>query len=239
MRNYGQFCPIARGSEILAERWTPIILRNVLMGCRTFNEIAAGAPGLSRALLTRRLRELERAGVIQIRPKPGGRGSLYEPTSAGRDLGPVLLALGGWAERWTEITTEHADPDVVLWSWCQEFLRRDLLPDRRVVVRFDCDFHGRKTRGWLLIERHEAVLCRLDPGFGDDLVVTIKDPLTFARWHIGLVNWTAALRSGGVQVSGPRALSRVLPTWNAGPESWARRRAELERVSGGEPAAPL
>jgi hypothetical protein len=83
------------------------------------------------------------------------------------------------------------------------------------------------------------VLCRLDPGFGDDLVVTIKDPLTFARWHIGLVNWTAALRSGGVQVSGPRALSRVLPTWNAGPESWARRRAELERASGGEPAAPL
>jgi hypothetical protein len=66
-----------------------------------------------------------------------------------------------------------------------------------VVVRFDGDFHGRKTRGWLLIERREAVLCRLGPGFGDDLVVTITDPLTFVRWHIGLVTWTAALRSGG------------------------------------------
>jgi DNA-binding HxlR family transcriptional regulator len=86
MRTYGQFCPIARGSEILAERWTPIILRNLLLGCRTFNELAAGAPGLSRALLARRLRELERAGVIEIRPKPGGRGSVYEPTPAGKDL---------------------------------------------------------------------------------------------------------------------------------------------------------
>src|SRR5215213_3202585 len=80
MRTYGQFCPIARGSEILAERWTPIILRNLLLGCWTFNEIAAGAPGLSRALLARRLRELERAGVLEIRAKPNGRGSVYEPT---------------------------------------------------------------------------------------------------------------------------------------------------------------
>ena len=95
MRNYGQFCPIARGSEILAERWTPIILRNILQGCRTFNEIAAGAPGLSRALLARRLRELEHVGVIQIRPKPDGHGSLYEPTPAGRTCrGCLLNAIG-------------------------------------------------------------------------------------------------------------------------------------------------
>ena len=229
MRNYGQFCPIARGSEILAERWTPIILRNLLMGCRTFNEIAAGAPGLSRALLARRLRELERAGVLEIRPKPEGHGSLYEPTPAGRDLEPVLFALGGWAERWTQVTAEHSDPGVVLWSWCQEFLRRDLLPDRRVVVRFDTRSEGRRTTGWMLIERREAELCRVDPGFGDDLVVTINDPLTFARWHLGLVGWGAALRSGQVQVSGPRALGRALPTWNAGPETNARRRERLER----------
>ena len=109
MRTYGQFCPIARGSEILAERWTPIILRNLLLGCRTFNEIAAGAPGLSRALLARRLRELERAGVVEIRPKPNGRGSVYEPTPAGRDLAGVLESIGGWAERWTELTDDHAD----------------------------------------------------------------------------------------------------------------------------------
>jgi len=238
MRTYGQFCPIARGSEILAERWTPIILRNILQGCRTFNQIAAGAPGLSRALLTRRLRELEHAGVIQIHPKPDGHGSLYEPTAAGRDLSGVLLALGGWAERWTQLTTKHADPEMVLWSWCQEFLRRDLLPEGRVVVRFDFLFGGRKTRGWLLIEGREGELCRVDPGFGDDLVVTITDPLIFTHWHMGRVDWAAALRSGGIQVSGPRALSRALPTWNAGPETNARRRAELEQTAGGMPAPP-
>lgn len=88
MRGYGQYCPVARASEVLAERWTPIIVRNVLLGCRTFNEIAAGAPGLSRALLTKRLRELERAGIIEIRLKPDGRGSLYEPTQSGRGLWP-------------------------------------------------------------------------------------------------------------------------------------------------------
>jgi DNA-binding HxlR family transcriptional regulator len=233
MRTYGQFCPIARGSEILAERWTPIILRNLLMGCHTFNEIAAGAPGLSRALLTRRLRELERAGVLQIRPKPDGHGSLYEPTPAGRALWPVLAALGGWAERWTQVTAEHADPGVVLWSWCREFLRRDLLPDRRVAVRFDTLSARRRTTVWMLIERRQAELCRVDPGFGDDLVVTVTDPLTFARWHLGLVDWGAALRSGHVQVQGPPALRRALPTWNAGPEANAARRQELARAPAG------
>jgi DNA-binding HxlR family transcriptional regulator len=227
MRNYGQFCPIARGSEILAERWTPIIMRNVLLGCRTFNEIAAGAPGLSRALLARRLRELEHAGVLRIRPKPDGHGSLYEPTRAGRDLRGVLDALAGWAERWMELTIADADPDFVLWSWCQSFLRRDLLPERRVVVRFEFTRQGRRVRIWQLIQDREVELCRMDPGFGDDLVVRIQDPLAFTRWHMGLVDWAAALRSGGIQVSGHRALGRALPTWNAGPQTHARLRAGL------------
>jgi DNA-binding HxlR family transcriptional regulator len=227
VRNYGQFCPIARGSEILAERWTPIILRNILLGCRTFNEIAVGAPGLSRALLARRLRELEHAGVIGIRPKPDGHGSLYEPTPAGRDLEGVLHAIGGWAERWTELNGEHADPDVVLWSWSQSFVRRDLLPERRVVVRFEFRRGGRRVHLWQLIEGREVEVCRFDPGFGDDLVVQIRDPVMFAHWHLGRVEWGAALRAGGIQVSGPQDLRRALPTWNAGPEEHARRRTAL------------
>ena len=134
-------------------------------------------------LLARRLRELERAGVLEIRPKPSGRGSVYEPTPAGKDLAGVLEAIGGWAERWTEMQGEHADPDVVLWSWSQTFLRRDLLPDRRVVVRFEFTRHARRVRLWLLAEGREVEICRFDPGFGDDLVVAIDDPLAFARWH--------------------------------------------------------
>jgi FAD/FMN-containing dehydrogenase/DNA-binding HxlR family transcriptional regulator len=238
VRHYGQYCPIARGSEILAERWTPIILRNVLLGCRTFNDIAAGAPGLSRTLLTRRLHELERAGVIEIVPKPQGRGSVYLPTPSGRELWPVLQAVGDWAERWMDVTAEHADPDVVLWSWCHSFLRRDRLPQRRVLVRFEFRQRGRTNTLWLLLDRNEGEICTFPPGFEEDLVVTVEDPLTFARWHIGLVDWPAAVRSGAVRVSGPRALGRALPTWNANPDLRRRRRAEQGRTPGSPPPLP-
>ena len=140
----------------------------------------------------------------------------------------MLESIGGWAERWTELSDDHADPDVVLWSWAQTFLRRDLLPDRRVVVRFDFARDGRRGRVWLLAEGGDAELCRIDPGFGDDLVVVIDDPLVLARWHTGRISWAAALRSGGVTVTGPRPLRQALPTWNAGPEEHARMRAERD-----------
>ena len=238
VRGYGQFCPIARGSEVLAERWTPIILRNVLLGCSTFNAIAAGAPKLSRALLTKRLHELERAGVIEIRPKPHGQGSLYVPTQQGRELWGVLNALGDWAQRWMEVTPDHADPDSVLWSWCHGFLSRDLLPDRRVVVRFEFGIgRGRRSRLWFVLEHGEGEICSFDPGFGDDLVVEIEDPLTFARWHLGLIEWGRALRSGDIRVVGRPDLRRQLPTWNTGPRIHALQRAEHERAPGGK--APL
>ena len=242
MRSYGQFCPIARGSEVFAERWTPIILRNLLLGCRTFNELAAGAPGLSRALLTRRLRELERAGLIEIRPKNDGRGSVYEPTAAGRDLWGVLQALSDWAQQWTDVTSEHADPDAVLWSWCQAFLRQDLLPERRTVVRFDFWTKSRRASLWLLLEQQRGEICRFDPRFGDDLIVTIRDPVVFAQWHLGLSDWAMALRSGAVAVDGPRQLRDALPMWNRGPEVHARKRAARHRTSDsrelGPPEAP-
>ena len=108
---------------------------------------------------------------MEIRAKPNGRGSVYEPTPAGRDLAGVLESIGGWAERWTQVSDDHADPDAVLWSWTQTFLRRDLLPDRRVVVRFDIRHGGRRGRLWLLAEGGAAELCRFDPGFGDDLAL--------------------------------------------------------------------
>jgi DNA-binding HxlR family transcriptional regulator len=148
MRGYGQFCPIARASEVLAERWTPIILRNLLLGCKTFNEISSGAPGLSRALLTKRLRELQRAKVIDITPKPDGHGSLYEVTPAGRELWGVLVAMGDWAEKWKQVSPEHADPDMVLWSWCHGFMRHDLLPERRVNIRFQFKIRQHAIRVW-------------------------------------------------------------------------------------------
>ncbi|HEV8567952.1 MAG TPA: helix-turn-helix domain-containing protein [Actinoplanes sp.] len=133
MPSYGQYCPIARASELLAERWSIIILRNiVILGCRTFNEIADGAPGLCRGLLSKRLHELERAGVVEIRRKPDGPGSIYEPTEAGRELTQVMRALQRWGSKWADLTPEQAHPGVVLWMWATFFLDRERLPRRRV-----------------------------------------------------------------------------------------------------------
>jgi DNA-binding HxlR family transcriptional regulator len=218
VRTYGQYCPIARASELLAERWSIIILRNiVLVGCRTFNEIADGAPGLSRGLLSKRLRDLERAGVVEIGPKPDGPGSIYEPTQAGRELSEVMLALQHWGSRWAELTPEHAHPGVVLWGWVTCSLDRDRLPRRRVVVRFDYPtLSGPGSRSWLLIERGDAEICEKFPGGEEDLVVVVNDPVAFARWHLGELEWGDALRSGAIEMSGARelALAQALPTWN-------------------------
>jgi DNA-binding HxlR family transcriptional regulator len=220
VRTYGQYCPIARASELLDERWTIIILRNiVLVGCRTFNEIAEGAPGLSRGLLSKRLRDLERAGVIEIRPRAEARGATYEPTEAGRELAAVMLALQRWGSKWVELTPEHAHAGVVLWAWATRHLVRERLPQRRVLVRFDYPtLAGPGSRSWLLIEKGDAEICETYPGGDEDVFVTVHDPVAFARWHVGELGWADALRSGAIAVAGPRALARALPTWSDSPQ---------------------
>ena len=216
MRTYGQYCPIARASELLAERWAIIILRNiVILGCRNFNEIADGAPGLSRGLLSKRLRELERAGVIAIRPKPDGPGSTYEPTEAGLELSKVMAALQQWGSKWADLTPEQAHPGVVLWMWATFFLDSDRLPRRRALVRFDYPtLTGPGSRSWLLIERGDAEICDTYPGGEEDLVVVVNDPVVFARWHLGEVSWPHALRTEAIELKGSRTLARALPTWH-------------------------
>ncbi len=227
MRTYGQYCPIARASELLAERWTLIIVRNiVLVGCRTFNEIADGAPGLSRGLLSKRLRELEHAGVIEIRAKPDGPGSTYEPTQAGRELAEVMLALQRWGSKWVELTPEQAHPGVVLWAWVTLYLDRARFPKRRVLVRFDYPtLSGPGSRSWLLIERGDAEICEKYPGGEEHLVVVVNDPVAFARWHLGDIEWGDALRSGAIQITGSPSLARALPTWSNSP---LKHRGETE-----------
>jgi len=235
MRTYGQYCPIARASELLAERWTLIIVRNiVLVGCRTFNEIADGAPGLSRGLLSKRLRELERAGVIEILAKPDGPGSTYEPTQAGRELAEVMLALQRWGSKWVELTPEQAHPGVVLWAWVTLYLARDRFPRRRVLVRFDYPtLSGPGSRSWLLIERGDAEICEKYPGGEEDLVVVVNDPVTFARWHLGDIEWSDALRAGAIEVKGSRALARVLPTWSTSPRKHSPARPSVVATTAG------
>jgi DNA-binding HxlR family transcriptional regulator len=213
MRTYGQYCPIARGAEIFAERWTPVIVRNMYLGCRTFNEILEGAPGLSRSLLSERLRQLERLDIVESAAKPDGRGRHYELTPAGHDLFKVCASLGEWGARWLEIAPEHLDPFVALWSMCN-VLRKDRLPDRRVVIALDFIGRGRHERYWLLIEHGEPEICKANPGIEEDLYVTAEAE-AFVKWHAGQLTWAEATRDGRIQLDGPSSLVRAFPTWNA------------------------
>lgn len=212
MRTYGQYCPIARGAEIFGERWTPLIVRNLFLGCRSFVEILEGAPGLSRTLLSQRLQQLQRLGIVTTAPKPVGRGRYYELTKAGHDLFNVCASLGEWGARWLEIAPENLDPFVALWSMCKA-LRRDRLPSRRVVIQFEFTGLRPHERYWLLIEAGDTEICKTYPGLDEDLYVTAEAE-AFVKWHAGQLSWAEVIRDGRIQLHGPSSLVRAFPTWN-------------------------
>jgi DNA-binding HxlR family transcriptional regulator len=213
MRTYGQYCPIARGAEIFAERWTPLIIRNLYLGCGSFNAILEGAPGLSGTLLSQRLKQLESFGIVDSVPKPEGRGSHYKLTAAGHELFAVCLSLGEWGARWLEIAPEHLDPFVALWSMCNA-LRKDRLPHRRVVIRFDFTGRSQHERYWLLIEFGDTEICKTNPGIDEDLHITAEAE-AFIKWHAGQLSWAQAIQQDRIQLEGPTSLVRAFPTWNA------------------------
>jgi DNA-binding HxlR family transcriptional regulator len=208
---YGQyFCPITRASEIFATRWTPIIIRNLLLGCSTFSEIQEGAPGIPRSLLTERLKQLEYAGIVERRPKPTGRGSLYEMTDLGRDLQSVCEALGNWGARWLDATPAPLDPGVLLWAICKN-MDRDELPEERVTIRVIFR-DAPKARYWLLVQRPEPEVCLKPPGFDEDLIVT-SDTEWLAKWFMGRLSLGQAMHAGVIAIEGPRRLIREFSTW--------------------------
>ena len=154
----GQYCPIALGAEIFAERWTPIIIRNLHLGCRRFGEILDGAPGLPRSVLAHRLRTLEQHGVVVGSRR--GRATAYELTDCGRELAEVCLSLGAWGARWREAQPEAQDPYLALWTVCR-LLDPTTLPRPRIVVRFDLTDDRRPNRYWLVLDRtgNEVAAC--------------------------------------------------------------------------------
>lgn len=215
MRGYGQFCPVAKASEVIAERWTPLILRELLSGTRRFNDLQRGVPLMSRSLLAKRLRELEDAGVIEQRPsRSDRRASEYHLTRAGEELRSVIESLGVWGQRWVvkDVEEDDLDPSLLMWD-----IRRNLVPseppDQRVVVRFDLIGTERaRARWWLLVDAHEVDLCMTNPGFDIDLVVeaSLKG---LTRYWIGRASWKELLQGGEVELSGPRWLRNALPEW--------------------------
>lgn len=209
MKGYGQYCPIARGAEIFAERWTPIIVRNLLVGCETFNQILEGAPGLPRSVLSQRLRLLEQTAVIAKRGS--ARRVTYHLTPAGEELAAVCHALGVWGARWLETAPGDLDAHLALWFWSR-LVDRDRLPPNRVIIRFDLIDGSRPSRFWVLLARTATEVCAKPPAADDDLVIT-TDTTTLIGWHSGRISFASARRSGALTVAGSHALIRALPTW--------------------------
>lgn len=210
--DYGSFCPIALGTEVLADRWTPLVLRELTLGNTRFNDIARGLPGISRSLLVQRLRHLERKGVIETWPSAAGRGSEYHLTPAGNDLEPVIIALGKWAVEWLydDLSRDDVDAATLMW-WFHRRVAVDRLPPTRVVVQFDHVAPVKQTL-WLVLDRGDASVCLRHPGFDSDVIVTTTTP-DLADVFSGQVTWRDALSNGTVSVAGPPKLLRALPTW--------------------------
>jgi DNA-binding HxlR family transcriptional regulator len=212
MQKYNQYCPVARASEILADRWTPLIVRELLLGSHRFNDIERGLPGISRSLLASRLRDLEHAGVVERLPGTQPHVMEYHLGDAGRDLKPVVEALGAWGVRWAfgEPTLEEMDAGLLVWKVHQR-IAQGLLPERRTVVEFD--FTGPcGRRVWLVLERHDVSVCVTPPRFESDLIVHADLALFYRVWF-GYIDYDAALRCGTVVVDGPPSLARQLPRW--------------------------
>ena len=214
MATYRQYCPVAVAAEIIAERWNPLIVRNLMFGADTFSAIANGVPSMSRSMLIKRLDELQRAGIIEKQLKLDGRGYNYRLTEAGADLTEVIGALATWGKRWVHLKAEQSDPAYALWSWCQVQVDRSALPDGRVVVAFIFpEERPTNRRFWMLINDREAELCQSNPGGPPDLTVEARSQ-AFVDWHRGARAWRDVLRTGDVTVSGPPRLRRAFPTWN-------------------------
>jgi DNA-binding HxlR family transcriptional regulator len=210
---YGQFCPIAQAAEVLTERWTPLVIRELaLTGSCRFNDIQRGVPLMSSSLLSKRLRQLEAAGIVERRPRPDGSGSEYHLTEAGQELGPVVVQMGVWSERWLRrpVFEETPDTGLLMW-WVRGTVNSDALPAGRTVIHFRFRGAPEKLRHfWLVLP--EADLCLRDPGFGVDITLRTDAKTLTAVW-VGDLDLGAALKKGSIQLEAPDRLVRSFPKW--------------------------
>lgn len=209
MVTYGQFCPIARASEIFAERWTPLILRELASGEDHFNALVRGCRGISPSVLGERLRALEAVGCVERLPNRMGRGSTYHLTAAGRELSGVLGSLGVWGQRWLELDPDHLDADSLMWR-LYKVLDPATLPARTVVLRFE--FRDTVRPFWLVLRRNDPDVCTHDPGLETNVVIS-ADLEALVRVHLGELGWEDAVASDLVRAEGPASLIRQLPRW--------------------------
>ena len=212
MSEYGQFCPVAKAMELLDERWTMIVIRELMLGSRSFNDIRRGVPRMSPALLSTRLQTLGRAGVIE-RHEGGGRVT-YTLTPAGLELRPVIEAIGQWGTRWIpDLGDEELDPHLLMWD-IHRRIDLEAVPQGRTVLRFTFrDIEGSGRDWWLVIKPEDGVdICDFDPG-GEVAATVDTDLRTMTRLWRGDHGWPEVLRSGRLRLEASGPVRRAVPAW--------------------------
>ena len=216
-KGYAQFCPIALAAEVVAERWTPLVIRELLCGSVRFNDLQRGVPRMSSALLSRRLKELEFAGIIERRR--GASGWEYHLTPSGQELFPVIEQMGLWAQRWLRhnlVADANLDPDLLMWD-----IRRRIVVDRVAAVdrRYVAEFQlsgvpANRRRYWLVFERGHVDVCVKDPGFDVDLFVGTSLRVLAQVW-LGHVTIDQAIRQDRLRLDGSRRDVSAFRSWFA------------------------
>jgi DNA-binding HxlR family transcriptional regulator len=214
--NYGQFCPVAMAAEIVCSKWTPLVLREMLCGSTRFNDLRRGLPRMSPTLLSKRLKELEQAGIISAHASGRAGAAEYKLTAAGEDLRDVIMSLGNWGHRWIEssLSLKNLDPSLLMWD-----MRRNIapapLPDRRCTVQFTYpELAPARNTWWLVIERGETDLCSIDPGFDVDLYVESTLRSMTAVW-MGHASLKTEIDAGEITLTGDKAIARSMHSWLA------------------------
>ncbi len=228
--SHGQFCTVARSAEILCERWTPLVLRELLCGSRRFNDLHRGVPRISSSLLAQRLRRLEEFGVVQR--VASGKVWEYSLTTAGEDLRPIVMALGHWGARWigSRLRKDELDAGLLMWD-VRRFVRVDEFPAEPVIVEFRFrDARAGERRWWLVVEEGAADLCRDDPGRD---VTVVVDATVRALTEVWTGDRTAeqAMRAREIRLEGTRRDKGRLWCWLGSSAFAPTRRATLETAA--------
>ena len=212
MKGYGQFCPIAKASEVLSERWTLLVIRELGAGSEAFNDLRRGLPLMSPSLLSARLKSLEAAGVV-LRTE-SDKGVRYTLTDAGRELKPIILAMGTWGHRWTrsKLEKQDLDPSMLMWD-IHRTMNVEYFGKQRTVLLFEFDDYKTKfRRWWLVVGDGEVDVCIKDPGHEVDLQV-ITDVKTLTGIWMGDIGLSQAIRTRRLRMMGPGTLKRHISTW--------------------------
>jgi DNA-binding HxlR family transcriptional regulator len=213
---YNQFCPVAMAAEIICTRWTLVLLRELVAGSTRFNDLRRGVPRMSPALLSKRLKDLESAGIVE-RSKVAGEVGVFEYrlTKSGRDLGAVVEAVGVWGHRWveTESSLDNLDPNLLMWDMRRNINPRPMPARRSIIQVIFADLPASKKNWWLIVQPGEGVdLCSVDPGFDVDLYLS-TDLRTMTEVWMGYITLTQAKREERLTATGDRQLEANMKNW--------------------------